>query len=213
MPKLSKEISNTVIRRMPIYHRYLSNLIDEGENRVSSQRLSELTGFTASQIRQDLNNFGGFGQQGYGYNTKELRKEIDKILGINREYKSVLIGAGRLGGAIARYSGFRTSGFNIMALFDVKKIDDVEGLPVLPMEDFKKYVSDHNIEVAIITVPASSAEDVCDLVISSGIKGIWNFSPHDLKTPDGVVVENVRLNDSLLILSYYLKNLLEEEEN
>lgn len=120
MAKLSNKISDTVIRRMPVYHRYLEDLINRGINRVSSQELSELTGFTASQIRQDFNNFGGFGQQGYGYNTYELKSQIDLILGVDKSYNTILVGAGRLGSAIARYISFSKSGFNIKALFDVK---------------------------------------------------------------------------------------------
>ena len=153
---------------MPVYHRYLKELIDSGIERVSSKELSRITGFSASQIRQDLNNFGGFGQQGYGYNTKALKEQVDKILGIDKSYKSIVIGAGRLGQAIARYKGFRDSGFNVISLFDVKE----------DMED-----------------------------ISAGVKGIWNFAPYDLKGPEGVVVENIRLNDSLLTLSYFMKEI------
>ncbi len=208
MPKNARGISETVIRRMPVYHRYLKELIEDGVERVSSKELSGLTGFSASQIRQDLNNFGGFGQQGYGYNTKALKDQIDKILGIDKSYKSIVIGAGRLGQAIARYNGFRDSGFNVISLFDIKdNIDDISGIKVRKMEDLEKYIRDEGVDVAIITVPREVCEDVAKRVIDAGVRGIWNFAPYDLKGPEGIVVENIRLNDSLLTLSYFMKEI------
>ncbi|MDU3457016.1 MAG: redox-sensing transcriptional repressor Rex [Peptoniphilus harei] len=208
MPKNARGISETVIRRMPVYHRYLKELIEDGVERVSSKELSGLTGFSASQIRQDLNNFGGFGQQGYGYNTKALKDQIDKILGIDKSYKSIVIGAGRLGQAIARYNGFRESGFNVISLFDIKdNIDDISGIKVRKMEDLEKYIRDEGVDVAIITVPREVCEDVANRVIDAGVRGIWNFAPYDLKGPEGIVVENIRLNDSLLTLSYFMKEI------
>lgn len=208
MPKNARGISETVIRRMPVYHRYLKELIEDGVERVSSKELSGLTGFSASQIRQDLNNFGGFGQQGYGYNTKALKDQIDKILGIDKSYKSIVIGAGRLGQAIARYNGFRDSGFNVISLFDIKDdIDDISGIKVRKMEYLEKYIRDEGVDVAIITVPREVCEDVAKRAIDAGVRGIWNFAPYDLKGPEGVVVENIRLNDSLLTLSYFMKEI------
>lgn len=208
MPKDARSISETVIRRMPVYHRYLKELIEDGVERVSSKELSGLTGFSASQIRQDLNNFGGFGQQGYGYNTLALKEQVDKILGIDRSYKSIVIGAGRLGQAIARYNGFRDSGFNVTSLFDIKDdIEDISGIKVRNMKDLEKYIKDEKVDVAIITVPKESLEDVANRVINAGVKGIWNFAPYDLKGPQGVIVENIRLNDSLLTLSYFMKEI------
>ena len=208
MPKNARGISETVIRRMPVYHRYLKELIEYGVERVSSKELSGLTGFSASQIRQDLNNFGGFGQQGYGYNTKALKDQIDKILGIDKSYKSIVIGAGRLGQAIARYNGFRDSGFNVISLFDIKDdIDDISGIKVRKMEDLEKYIRDEGVDVAIITVPREVCEDVAKRAIEAGVRGIWNFAPYDLKGPEGIVVENIRLNDSLLTLSYFMKEI------
>lgn len=208
MPKNARGISETVIRRMPVYHRYLKELIEDGVERVSSKELSGLTGFSASQIRQDLNNFGGFGQQGYGYNTKALKDQIDKILGIDKSYKSIVIGAGRLGQAIARYNGFRDSGFNVISLFDIKdNIDDISGIKVRKMEDLEKYIRDEGVDVAIITVPREVCEDVAKRAIEAGVRGIWNFAPYDLKGPEGIVVENIRLNDSLLTLSYFMKEI------
>lgn len=208
MPKDARSISETVIRRMPVYHRYLKELIEDGVERVSSKELSGLTGFSASQIRQDLNNFGGFGQQGYGYNTKALKDQIDKILGIDKSYKSIVIGAGRLGQAIARYNGFRDSGFNVISLFDIKDdIEDISGIKVRNMKDLENYIRDEGVDVAIITVPREVCEEVADRVIDAGVKGIWNFAPYDLKGPEGIVVENIRLNDSLLTLSYFMKEI------
>lgn len=208
MPKNARGISETVIRRMPVYHRYLKELIEDGVERVSSKELSGLTGFSASQIRQDLNNFGGFGQQGYGYNTKALKDQIDKILGIDKSYKSIVIGAGRLGQAIARYNGFRDSGFNVISLFDIKDdIADISGIKVRKMEDLEKYIRDEGVDVAIITVPREVCEDVAKRAIDAGVRGIWNFAPYDLKGPEGIVVENIRLNDSLLTLSYFMKEI------
>ena len=208
MPKDARSISETVIRRMPVYHRYLKELIEDGVERVSSKELSGLTGFSASQIRQDLNNFGGFGQQGYGYNTKALKDQVDKILGIDKSYKSIVIGAGRLGQAIARYNGFRDSGFNVISLFDIKDdIEDISGIKVRKMEDLENYIRDEGVDVAIITVPREVCEEVADRAIDAGVKGIWNFAPYDLKRPEGIVVENIRLNDSLLTLSYFMKEI------
>ena len=208
MPKDARSISETVIRRMPVYHRYLKELIEDGVERVSSKELSGLTGFSASQIRQDLNNFGGFGQQGYGYNTKALKDQVDKILGIDKSYKSIVIGAGRLGQAIARYNGFRDSGFNVISLFDIKDdIGDISGIKVRKMEDLEKYIRDEGVDVAIITVPREVCEDVAKRAIDAGVRGIWNFAPYDLKGPEGIVVENIRLNDSLLTLSYFMKEI------
>lgn len=208
MPKNARGISETVIRRMPVYHRYLKELIDSGIERVSSKELSHITGFSASQIRQDLNNFGGFGQQGYGYNTKALKEQVDKILGIDKTYNSIVIGAGRLGQAIARYKGFRDSGFNVISLFDIKEdIEDISGIKVRSIKCLEKYIRDEKVEVAIITVPKEFCEDVAKRVIDAGVKGIWNFAPYDLKAPAGVAVENIRLNDSLLTLSYFMKEI------
>lgn len=208
MPKDARSISETVIRRMPVYHRYLKELIEDGVERVSSKELSGLTGFSASQIRQDLNNFGGFGQQGYGYNTEALKDQVDKILGIDKSYKSIVIGAGRLGQAIARYNGFRDSGFNVISLFDIKDdIEDISGIKVRNMKDLENYIRDEGVDVAIITVPREVCEEVADRVIDAGVKGIWNFAPYDLKGPEGIVVENIRLNDSLLTLSYFMKEI------
>nr|WP_077074664.1 redox-sensing transcriptional repressor Rex [Peptoniphilus urinae] len=202
------KVSETVIRRLPKYHRYLSELQEKGEDRISSQELSDLTGFTASQIRQDLNNFGGFGQQGYGYKVAVLKKELENILGIPKIYKTILIGAGRLGTVVCNYKGFLDSGFEIVAMFD--KSDKVIGKSVgnhvvRPVDELEAFMKEHGeVEVAILTVPKEGAQAIADRLVNAGIRGIWNFAPEDLEAPDSVVVENIRLTDSLLTLSYYL---------
>ena len=203
-----KNISMAVIRRLPKYHRYLSDLLDKDVQRISSKELSDIIGFTASQIRQDLNNFGGFGQQGYGYNVEALHREIGNILGLNKVYNAVLIGAGNLGQDIANYSGFRKAGFEIKALFDANprmiglKIRDFE---VLDSENIETFVQEKNIDIAILCIPKHGAQDVVDRLVKSGIKGIWNFAPIDLEVPNGVIVENVNLTESLFTLSYLMK--------
>ncbi len=212
---LNKEnqVSITVIRRLPKYHRYLTELIDKGISRISSQELSVLTGFTASQIRQDLNNFGGFGQQGYGYNVEDLHRELGKILGLDTKYNAVVVGAGNLGQAIANYKGFEDAGFKVLSLFDRNpkviglRIRDIE---IRDMDNIEQFIEEHNVEIGIITTPKESAQAIADIYIKSGIKGIWNFAPTDLIVPGNVVVENVRLNESLFILSYFLKALEEK---
>ena len=204
------EVSITVIRRLPKYYRYLSDLLDKGTTRISSQELSILTGFTASQIRQDLNNFGGFGQQGYGYNVEDLQKELGKILGLDFKYNAVVVGAGNLGQAIANYKGFEDAGFKVLSLFDRNprifglKIRNIE---IRDMETIEEFIKEHNVEIGIITTPKESAQEVADIYVKAGIKGIWNFAPTDLTIPDNVIIENVRLNESLFILSYFLKTL------
>lgn len=206
-------VSLTVIRRLPKYYRYLSDLLDKGTTRISSQELSILTGFTASQIRQDLNNFGGFGQQGYGYNVEDLQRELGKILGLNNKYNAIVVGAGNLGQAIANYKGFEDAGFKVLSLFDRNprviglKIRDIE---IRDMDTIEEFIDEHNVEIGIITTPKESAQEVADIYVKAGIKGIWNFAPTDFSVPDNVIVENVRLNESLFILSYFLKTAEEE---
>jgi len=202
------KVSLTVIRRLPKYHRYLSDLMNKGISRISSQELSVLTGFTASQIRQDLNNFGGFGQQGYGYNVEDLQRELGKILGLDQKYNSVIVGAGNLGQAIANYRGFEDAGFKVLAMFDRNprviglKIRDIE---IKDMEHIEDFIKKNNVEIGIITTPKDSAQEVADIYVKAGVKGIWNFAPSDINVPEDMILENVRLNESLFILSYFLK--------
>ena len=210
---VEKEISRAVIARLPVYYRYLGQLVDEGVERVSSKELSNIMRTTASQIRQDLNCFGGFGQQGYGYNVKYLYEEIGNILGLDKKHNLVLIGAGNLGQALANYVNFERRGFIIKQIFDKnpalygKKIRDVE---VRPMEEMKSYVLQNDIDIAVLTIPKESAITVASDLVQCGIKAIWNFAHVDLDVPDGIVVENVHLSESLMKLSY---NLNSEQNN
>ncbi len=202
------DISMAVIRRLPKYYRYINELIEKNVSRISSYELSKLTGFTASQIRQDLNNFGGFGQQGYGYNLEVLKKELRKILGLEDEYKSIIIGAGNLGQAIANYRSFEVRGFKTVAIFEKNpkliglKIRDIE---VMDIDDVESFSKEHKVDIAIITTPKEQAQGVVDRVMKSGIKAIWNFAPIDLKVDDDIIVESVDLNESLHTLSFLLK--------
>ena len=198
-------ISRAVIGRLPRYYRYLGDLLEAGVERISSSDLSKKMHVTASQIRQDLNNFGGFGQQGYGYNVKYLYTEIGKILGLNREHPIIIIGAGNLGQALANYASFEKSGFILKGLFDVNpRLEGVSirNIPIRMMDDLESFLQDNEIEIAILTLPKSKAVEVADLVIQNGIKAIWNFAHTDLNLPEEVMVENVHLSDSLMTLSY-----------
>lgn len=203
------QVSITVIKRLPKYYRYLGDLLNKGINRISSQELSNLTGFTASQIRQDLNNFGGFGQQGYGYNVEELQKQLGKILGLDKEYNAVIVGAGNIGHAIAYYRGFSDSGFKMKAIFDdnPNRIGtEYKDTQVLDLNDLGEYLKNNKIDIGIITTYKDIAQKVADVFVAGGVKGIWNFATIDLNLPEEVVLENVRLTESLFTLSYYLKD-------
>lgn len=203
---MEKEISQAVIRRMPRYYRYLGELLEEGVERISSNDLSRRMRVTASQIRQDLNNFGGFGQQGYGYNVQYLYDEIGKILGLNERHNIIVIGAGNLGQAITNYVKFEKFGFMITALFDVNpklKGQTVRGIPIYLMEDLDEYCKDHRVDIAALTLPKEKADETAQHLVKLGIHAIWNFAHVDLELSDNqVVVENVHLSDSLMQLSY-----------
>lgn len=201
-------ISQAVIRRLPRYYRYLGELKDEGVLRISSRELSELMHCTASQIRQDLNHFGGFGQQGYGYNVRNLYDEIGKILGLDKNHKLVVIGAGHLGQALSNYVNFERRGFHILGIFD--KNPDLVGMKirdvlVSPMEELESFIATNDIDIAVLTIPKTSAVDVAKTLVKSNIKAIWNFAHVDLAVPDDVIVENVHLSESLMRLSYNLR--------
>ena len=200
-----KEISQAVISRLPRYLRYLGELKDSGIERISSQELSELMKVTASQIRQDFNNFGGFGQQGYGYNVEFLYKEIGKILGLDSIHTFIIVGAGNLGQALGNYINFERRGFHFMGMFDKDPLLyglDVRGVKVMPMEDMEAFVRDNHIEIAALTIPKTGAVEVAERLAQNGIKAIWNFAQVDLNLPTGIQVENVHLSDSLMKLSY-----------
>jgi redox-sensing transcriptional repressor len=203
-----KKISIAVIRRLPRYYRYLSDLLLMDITRISSKELSNRMGITASQIRQDLNCFGGFGQQGYGYNVELLFNEIGNILGINNKFQTIVIGAGNMGQALANYGNFERRGFQIIGIFDIdpklvgKKINRME---VQHMDKIDEFVKEHKVDIAMLTVPFDYAREVAERVAKLGIKGLWNFSPMDLKLPYDTVIENVHLSDSLMVLGYKIR--------
>ncbi len=205
-----KEISRAVIKRLPRYYRYLGELMKEGVERISSNELSERMKVTASQIRQDLNNFGGFGQQGYGYNVSYLYNEISKILGIDKQHNIIIIGAGNLGQAIANYTNFERRGFMIKGMFDINPRlvgMTVRGIEVYPIEKLEQFIKENDVQIAALTIPKSKAKEMAEKVISYGVKGIWNFAHIDLDLPEDVVVENVHLSESLMRLSYKVTHM------
>lgn len=200
-----KQVPLVVVKRLPRYHRYLGELMKNNISRISSTELSEKMGVTASQIRQDLNFFGGFGQQGYGYNVEMLYKRITSILGLDKGYKTIMVGAGHLGHALANYAGFATRGFTLSGIFDVDKNiigSQVAGLTVKPYEELEAFVKAENPDIAILAVPKTAVIKVADDIVSYGIKSLWNFAYVDLNLPEDVIVENVHLSDSLMTLSY-----------
>jgi redox-sensing transcriptional repressor len=204
-----KTISQAVVSRLPRYYRYLGDLKDNGIERISSQDLSKLMNVTASQIRQDFNNFGGFGQQGYGYNVEYLYNEIAKILGLNEKHNLIIVGAGNLGRALANYMNFERRGFIVRGIFDQNESlygTDIRDIPIQPMENIEGFVKDNNIDIAVLTIPKDGAVKAAEVLVRCKIKAIWNFAHVDLKVPDDVVVENVHLSDSLMKLSYGIAN-------
>ncbi len=203
-----KEISKAVIGRLPRYFRYLAELKDEGVERISSMELSQLMQVTASQIRQDFNNFGGFGQQGYGYNVAYLYGEIGKLLGLDETHRLIVIGAGNLGQALANYANFESRGFLIKGLFDTRKEilgKKVRGIEIMPMEQLETFIAGNDIDIAVLTIPKTEALAVSKRLADCGIRGIWNFAHIDLDLPKSVKVEDVHLSDSLMKLSYAMK--------
>lgn len=208
LEKKEKKIPEVVIRRLPRYYRYLEELEKSGKTKISSKALSEKMGVTASQIRQDFNYFGGFGQQGYGYNIKYLLNEMADIFGISKGYTAIIVGAGHIGQALANYAGIEKRGFKIAAVFDrdKNKIGSVcNGITVYGMEHICDYVSENNIDIAMLALPKEAIEEVADMLIDCGIKGLWNFAYAELKTKKPVPVENVHLTDSLMTLSFKIK--------
>lgn len=211
-----KVISMAVIRRLPRYYRFLGELLKAGNIRISSRELSDRMGLTASQIRQDLNCFGGFGQQGYGYNIQELHKEIGKILGLDKPVRAILIGAGNLGRAVASHMDFENRGFSLIGIFDAdsaligQKIKDIE---ILHTDALETFCAEHSPIVAILCIPKSATKDLSDRLIASGIKGFWNFSHYDLVSQHrDIVVENVHMNDSLMTLRYEINEVLQKDK-
>lgn len=210
-----REISQAVIRRLPRYYRYLGELLESGVERISSNDLSKRMKVTASQIRQDLNNFGGFGQQGYGYNVKHLYAEIGKILGLDVNHNIIIIGAGNLGQALANYAAFEKRGFILKGMFDVNPTlagVTIRGVEIRMMEELKEFVRANDIEIAVLTIPKTKAVDVANLLVENGVKAIWNFAHTDLNLPEEVIVENVHLSESLMRLSYNVSRYHKEHE-
>lgn len=203
---MEKGISQAVVRRMPRYYRYLGELLENGVERVSSNELSKLMKVTASQIRQDLNNFGGFGQQGYGYNVRFLHDEIGKILGLNQTHNIIIIGAGNLGQAIANYGRFERLGFHTVGLFDVNPEvigKEIRGVRIYALDALEVFCQTHKVDIAALTMPKQSADNTAQRLVELGVRAIWNFAHVDLDVDDdSVVVENVHLSDSLMQLSY-----------
>lgn len=211
-----KKISLAVIKRLPRYYRYLGELLDNDISRISSKELSERMHITASQIRQDLNNFGGFGQQGYGYNVEYLYNEIKKILGIDQKKNMIMIGVGNIGQALANYTNFKKRGFYLIGLFDINsKIIGtyIRDLKIHNIDYLEEFIKNNQVDIAILTLPKENVTKVAQNLIAYGIKGLWNFSPVDLQVPESVVVENVHLSDSLMTLAYNLDEIKKETKN
>lgn len=204
-----KNISMAVIKRLPKYHRYLNELLRNDVDRISSKELGEKIGFTASQIRQDLNCFGDFGQQGYGYNVRELAGKISTILGLDKDHTGVIIGAGNIGQAIANYTRFGKMSFDLKGIFDANpklngiKIRDIE---IEDIDELEGFLEVNKIDIGVVCVPRINAQKVSDILVAGGVKAIWNFAPVDLVVPNDVIVENVHLSESLLTLIYLLHN-------
>ncbi len=199
-----KEISQAVINRMPRYYRYISELKKQNVTRISSKNLASIIGLTASQVRQDFNCFGGFGQQGYGYNVEKLCEELEDILELRRNKTAIVVGVGNIGRALIKNFNFYSSGFQLVACFDTNP--DVIGktynhITVLDSKDLRKFVAEEKPDIAVLTLPKEVAVRVADMLVECGIRGIWNFTNVDLKF-DQIAVENIHFSDSLMHLCY-----------
>ena len=207
-----KVISPAVIKRLPRYYRYLGDLLKNDVVRISSKELSQKMNVTASQIRQDLNNFGGFGQQGYGYNVEFLYNEMGKILGLDKTNNIIILGAGNLGQALANNQEFEENSFKIIGLFDVNPRlvgMTVRGVEVYDIDMLEEFLSTHEVRIAALTLPRSKAQKIARELVSLGVKAFWKFAPIDLKLPEDVIVENVHLSESIMTLSYRIHNINE----
>ena len=203
--KKGETVPQGVVLRLPVYFRYLTELESAGVERISSAQLGDALDFTAAQIRSDLSYFGSFGQQGYGYNVEDLLDQVKQILGIKRDYSMVLVGAGNLGKAIGSYEWFRKEGFQIKAIFDVNPLligNYHGGCIIRHMEELASYLKEHSTDIGIIATPKEAGQGVCDALVQGGVRSIWNFSPTHLNVPDGVIVEDMHLTDSLLRLAF-----------
>ncbi len=209
-------ISNSVIKRLPRYYRFLGELLKENIVRISSRELSQKMKLTASQIRQDLNCFGGFGQQGYGYNVEELHNEIGKILGVDKHFKTILIGAGNLGRAIATHINFETRGCHLIGIFDVNPAltgVEVAGIRISHTSDITKFCKENQPVIAVLCIPKANTQRIADELVKLGVKAFWNFSHYDLSIDyENIAVENVHLGDSLLTLAYNTNVICEEND-
>ena len=202
---MKKQVSTSVIKRLPRYYRYLGELLNCGVERISSKELSEKMNITASQIRQDLNCFGGFGQQGYGYNVEYLYNEISEILGLNSHYKTILIGAGNMGQALIQNTTFEKRGFSLIGVFDndPEKIGKtIKNLTVLDISTVKDFIDEHKPTMAIISTPRAVVNQIVNMLTEYGIHAFLNFSYAEISNRDDVVVENIHLSDSLMRLCY-----------
>lgn len=206
----------SVIRRLPRYYRFISELADSGEQRISSGKLAELMNVTASQIRQDFNCFGGFGQQGYGYSISYLKSEMENILGLNKVNNAIILGAGNLGKAVALHINFAERDFNIKGIFETNpniigtKINDIE---VMPESQVDEFIKNNDISIAMLCIPRQSVATIIDRLYNCGIKAYWNFSHFDIaRKYSDTVVENVHMTDSLMTLSYRMNEKLKSEE-
>lgn len=203
----NKVISEAVIKRLPRYYRYLEHLEQEGVSKVSSGTLASLLGVTASQVRQDFCNFGGFGQHGYGYDVGYLKRKLAEILGLDRQYDMIIVGAGNIGRALAGYKNFAAEGFKVRALFDIEvKYPFVGDVPVYKIDKLAEYVKEHGCDIAVIATQKNVASDVASQLVALGVKSLWNFAPIDLEVPKDVAVENIAMSESLYVLSYRMKN-------
>ena len=210
-------ISMSVIRRLPRYYRFLTELDEQGVDRISSNKLADIMNVTASHVRQDLNCFGGFGQQGYGYNVKYLHGKISELLGVNKGYNAVIVGAGNLGRALAATHMFERRGVNRLALFDSNPDiigTEIYDLPIYSVDTLADFCREHNVKIGVLTVPKEAAYEVAVIMAESGVEGIWNFANMELKLPehDEVIVENIHLGDSLMTLCYEIKTKNDERE-
>ena len=210
-----KSISPAVIKRLPRYYRYLGDLLKNNVVRISSKELSQRMNVTASQICHYLNNFGGFGQQGYGYNVQFLYEEIGKIMGLNEQHNIIIIGAGNLGQALANYGDFEKRGFRLVGIFDVNPVLEgisVRGIEIQMFSSLPEFIRENQVEIAILTLPKNKAKEMAKVLIDNGIKAIWNFAHTDLDAPEDVIVENVHLSESLMALSYNLSQYRNEHK-
>ena len=211
-----KHISKAVINRLPRYYRYLADLLEKDVVRISSKELSEKMKVTASQIRQDLNNFGGFGQQGYGYNVEFLHTEIGKILGLDKKYNIIIIGAGNLGQALANYTDFERRGFYVKCIFDINPRLvglSIRGIEIKFIDQIEEYIKMNQVDIAALTLPRAKAPQIASDLAKWGIKGKWNFAPTDINLPDDIIIENVHLAESLMKLSYKLSEKEHHADN